>query len=287
MSFNLPILSAISSYFIWGIMPIFWRELNGTNPFEIVAHRVLWSLLLLSGFMWREMYKGTQTKISKQEILLTFASGIFLAINWSIFVYAIPRGYTLASSLGYFMSPLCMLAAGAIFFSEKLKREQKIALVFLVASLLPLLIGSDLMTFLIATGLALSWMCYSSFRRNSALSSLSSLWLETTIMAPIAIAVLVYQYSVPENLSKFQNHWWLLVFTGPLTLIPLLLYGVAVKTVSFSTLGVLHYMVPFLQLFCAAVLFKESISGSKMLTLVLILIAIGIVIRPHLRKQKS
>lgn len=265
--------SGIGAYTLWGVFPIYFHALAHVAPLVILCHRIVWSVLFL-GFVisvrkeWRPILDIAK---NLQELLLLVAGAVLIALNWLIFIYAVGSGQTLQASLGYFINPLFSIALGMIFLGERLRPWQWVAVIIaLLAVLLLAVRGSGLPW--IAVSLAVSFGLYGLVRKKVDVNSLHGLLVETALLLPLSVIVL----GIMPGARLSSNTWLLLSLSGVITAVPLLLFGVAVRSLSLSTMGFLQYVGPSLQFLIAIFLFREPISGIKLLSFALCWLAIAV-----------
>jgi len=197
-----------------------------------------------------------------------------LSINWGLYIWSISINNLLASSLGYFLAPLFYLLVGRIFLKEKISKLKTIALAIASLGLVPLVSYSDLNTFLIACGLALSIVAYACIRKGSQLSSFHALTIESVCVLPFA---LFYIFQGAATIPESSQNWriyLLLLGTGPVTLLPLLFFGYAVKSLELNQIGFLQYISPVLQFTLALLVFSEPLDNLRLSSFALVWIGI-------------
>jgi chloramphenicol-sensitive protein RarD len=265
--------SGIGAYTLWGIFPIYFHALAHVAPLVILCHRIVWSVLFLGLVISvrREWRSILQIAGNVRILLLLVAGAVLIALNWLIFIYAVGSGQTLQASLGYFINPLFSIALGMIFLGERLRKWQWVAVIIAVMAVLLLsLRGSGLPW--IAISLAVTFGLYGLVRKKVDVNSLHGLLVETALLLPISVIVL----GVVPGAKLSSNTWLLLSLSGVITAVPLLLFGAAVRRLSLSTLGFLQYVGPSLQFLIAVFVFREPISGFKLLSFALCWLAIAV-----------
>ncbi|MFC1743987.1 EamA family transporter RarD [Candidatus Riflebacteria bacterium] len=254
------IILALSAYFLWGILPVYWKLLKSVPPFEILCHRIIWSAIFMSTILY---FQGSLTKLkaafARNEGRRNFIlSGLLLGINWFTYVWAVNSGYIIEASMGYFINPLVTVCLGLFLFAEKIRVLQYF-------SILLAAIGVTYLTYQvgqlpwISLIIAFSFAFYSSLKKTSTSEASESLALETLILFPIAITFLLHlEYNQQAAFAHSEiTMTLLLIGTGPVTLIPLLLFGMSVKRIPLVYLGLLQYLAPTLQFLIGVFLYKE------------------------------
>jgi chloramphenicol-sensitive protein RarD len=261
------ILHGALAYGLWGIVPAFWKLLTRVSPVEILSHRVVWglgTLMILVAASGR--IEATRQAMRDRRVLLAMAgSSILLAVNWGTFVYAVSANRLLEASLGYFINPLVSVALGVVVLGERLRASQKLAIAFAAAGVTALTVHLGHLPYL-ALALAFSFGLYGLVRKTAKVESLAGSTIETGLMAPLAIAVLVFFAARGEGQlghATWQLHL-LLLATGVVTAVPLLLFTSAARRLPLSTVGFLQYLAPTGQFLLAVVVYDEPFSPATL-----------------------
>lgn len=210
-------------------------------------------------------------------MLLLTASAILIAANWGIYIYAVNSNQIVEASLGYYINPIVNVALGMIFLNEKLNRIQSLAVLFALAGLVYLTIEVGRLP-VISLLLAITFGLYALVRKKANLQSMPGLLIETMILVPIA---LIYLWAVDYSGNGAFMHQpaltnWLLVLAGPVTAIPLFLFGIAAPKIPLSTMGFIQYFSPTIQLIIAVVVFNENFSHANLISFVLVWIGLAL-----------
>ena len=267
------VLNALAAYFMWGLAPIYFKLLADIGAGEILLHRIIWSsaflfLLVLISKKWLVLVQlCKQPKIIAK---LTLSSAV-LAINWLLFIWAVNNDHLLDASLGYFINPLFNVALGMLFFSERLRRNQKIA-VFLAASGVFLQLFTVGSLPIVSLALASSFAIYGVLRKKMHVDSFVGLLIESLIMLPIAIIYWLYFVESPTaDLTLNSNVLNItLVMAGVVTTAPLLCFTAAAKRLTLSSLGFFQYIGPSIMFLLATFYYKESMQTAEFITFVFI-----------------
>ena len=251
----------LCAYAIWGFFPLFFKQLQGVVPIEIISHRIFWSfifLLVLVGFLGR-LRETAKTFTNKKIILSLALSTLLIATNWLVFIYAVSIGAVLQSSLGYFLTPLVNVLLGYLFFQERLTRVQILSLTCAVIGVGVL--AASLQEFpWIALTLAGTFGTYGLIRKRAKIDSLIGLTVETSLLAPIAGGYLLILGS--EGVGAFGSQSiglsTYLILSGVVTAIPLILFVGAAKRLRLSTIGFLQFITPTMHFLLAVLLFGED-----------------------------
>jgi chloramphenicol-sensitive protein RarD len=281
------VLAALAAFFLWGILPIFWKQLFFLPPPSIVAQRTLWSLLLLLGILavrgeLRAVFIGLRTP---SAVGWHFLSGALLASNWLLYVWATLNDRILEGALGYYLNPFFNMLFGALWFGDKNSRWQLAAIALALGGVAIQIPAVGHFPW-VALTLALTFSLYAVVRKRAPLGSLVGLTAETSLLAPVALGWLIWSNSSPQ--AAFGGSWphaALIVGTGVATAMPLLFFGYATRTIRLTTLGILQFLGPTLQFLIGWKLYGESMSVARLLSFALIWLAIGIYAADALRKN--
>lgn len=272
------VLSAIAAFFLWGILPLFWKTLHFLPPASIIAHRTLWSLaLLLPLLAWhrqlREVIRGLSTWRGAGWHLLT---GGLLASNWLLYVWATLNGRILEGALGYYLNPFLNMLFGALFFGERQSKRQLAAVGVALAGVacqFPAVKGVPW----VALVLALTFSLYAVVRKKAPLGALAGLTAETSLMAPVALVWLLWQDQQGAVIfGGSAVHALLILATGLATAIPLLCFSHATRSLSLTTLGILQFIGPTLQFLIGWGLYGEEMNALRLVSFALIWTAVAI-----------
>jgi chloramphenicol-sensitive protein RarD len=263
----------LSAYTMWGIFPLYFRVLTHVPPFVILCHRILWSSLFLAGIVSvRREWPMIRVIVSQgRSLRLLIAGAILIAINWLVFIYAVSTKQVLQCSLGYFINPLVSVALGMVFFGEKLRGWQWVAVGTAGLAVVSLAWGNTTLPW-IAVSLALSFGFYGLVRKKVDANSLHCLLVETVVLLPMSLLVLVFYSGAAVSAST----WGILSLSGFITATPLLLFGAALRRLKLSTIGFLQYIGPTLQLLVAIWVIGEPMDRRKLLSFALCWLAIVI-----------
>lgn len=258
--------AATLCYFLWGLVPLYWKLLAEVNPVELIAHRHVWSLALLLVLMGvqRRLGEIATALRSPRSVAVNTLSALLLTANWLVYVWGVNTGHVIETSLGYFLVPLVNVATGRLVLHEQLRRLQWVAIA-LAAAGVALLFAQLGRPPWIALVLAGTWGAYSLMRKQSKLGSMAGLTVETTLLAPLAIAFLTWRHFEGEAaLGRVDpGIQALVVSSGVITAIPLLLFGYGARRIRLSTLGLLQYLAPSVQLVLGIWVFHEDFSRGQ------------------------
>jgi chloramphenicol-sensitive protein RarD len=280
---------ALLSFVIWGLFPVYWKLFGAIPPLEIISHRLLWSLVFLgvfAAFLGR-LRECVGVARRPRLLALLFLSASLLSVNWGVFIYAVSTSQVVEASLGYFINPLVSVALGCVVLRERLSRWQVLAVILAAAGVAAY--GWHLHRVpWIALGVALSFGFYGLLRKMIPVDSLIGLVVETAVMAPAAVAVLVML--ARRGLMHFADSPTLaLLFMGGgmVTAFPLLWFISAARRLPLSTLGILQYITPTLQLLTGVVIYRESFTLNDALAFTLIWGGILLFLASSRRSEKE
>ncbi len=284
----LGLIYALSAYLWWGILPIFWKNLDHVPSLEIVTHRVIWAcvIVFLIILLMREWSTFIALFKQKRILLQSIAASVLMTINWGVFIWAVTNQRIVETSLGYFINPLATVLFGMLFFGETLSKYQAAAL--LIAAL-----GVAVMVFangevpIISLALAITFASYSVVKKKMSVSASHGLAIETLLMMIPAVIFLIYLESQGQNsFGGDIKTDVMLIMGGLVTLVPLLLFAAAVSKMSMTALGMTQYIGPICQLFIAVLIYNEPFGQERQLAFGLIWLALVVYSVDQLNAQR-
>jgi chloramphenicol-sensitive protein RarD len=254
------------AYVLWGLFPIFFKQLSHVNAFEVVMHRMLWSLVFLMAVLAvLKRWAWLRELLSQPRVLLAFAaSALLLSANWSVYVWAVQNAHLLDASLGYFILPLVNVALGFAFLKERPRPGQWLAVAVAASGVLWLTVQAGRLPW-VALVLALTFGVYGLLRKVATLGALEGLTLETLMLSPLALGLLLWWASRGQGAlvqGDAATMGWLLL-AGPLTAVPLLLFAAGARRIPLATLGILQYISPSLQMLLGVWLYGETFEANR------------------------
>jgi chloramphenicol-sensitive protein RarD len=258
---------------MWGAMPIYWKAIEAVSSFEILGHRVIWSVvftLVLITLKRNWQVIGKMLRSRKKDVLWLAAGGFLISFNWGLYIWAVNGGRILETSLGYFINPLLSMFLGMIFFKEKLNRIQTLALVLAVLGVSIELVAAGSLP-LVSLGLAISFGLYGVLKKTVAVETEIALFTETVTVAPFALAWLIFLQK--EGLSSFPYDSMtnlMLAGAGIMTSIPLLMFAYGASRVPLTTVGFVQFVTPTLSFAIGLLIFKEDINMNRVFTFMFI-----------------
>ncbi len=283
-------LAAALCYFLWGLVPLYWKQLAAINPLELIAHRHVWSLgfVLLVIFAQGRFHEVRAALGTARGVAINFLSATLLTVNWLVYVWGVNTGHVIETSLGYFLVPLVNVAAGRFLLHEHLRRLQWLA-ISLAAT------GVAVMVFQlghppwIALTLACTWGAYSLMRKQSPLGSLTGLTAETLLLAPLALGFLLWQHHSDAGALgrvNFATHA-LLISSGVITAVPLLLFAFGARRIRLSTTGLLQYIAPTVQLTIGVLVYHEPFARDRAASFAFIWVGLALYTADNLWAQRK
>ncbi len=284
------VAAAIAAFVMWGLFPLYLIGLLKVSAMQITAHRIVWSCLFVLGWLAATGDLGKlREAVSREGVLIRLvASAFFIAVNWLGFAWAVNHGHVLEVSLAYFIGPLINVLLGIFVLSERLDRAQWTAVVFAA-------VGVAYLTFIaghppwIALMVGSSFAFYGLIRKTVSIDALPGLAVETILLVPFAAGFLIW--CEMQGIGSFGHMSGLvdglLLAGGIVTSVPLFLFAYGARRVPFSTIGVLQFIAPSMQLVCGLVVFKEPLAAARLVGFVLIWIGLLIYIGNALRQSRA
>jgi chloramphenicol-sensitive protein RarD len=273
------ILSAALAFLCWGLFPLYFHAIDEVPPLQILAHRMIWSLLFLLVVLTVRRQWGWLRLARQPRVLGVFAgSACLLSINWLIYIWSVNNGHVIEASLGYFINPLVNIMFGYLLLKERLRRAQWLAIAVAALGVAWLTWQAGTMPW-IALALAASFGGYGLMRKTAPLGALEGLSFETMVLFPLAAAYVTWLtlhgqnafLNTPSNATRA-----LLLAAGPITAIPLLLFASGARQIPLSVLGLLQYLSPTLQFLLGVWLFHEAFTAERLVGFVLIWLALAL-----------
>ena len=271
------VLFTFVAFVIWGLFPLYWKPLHHIPALQILCHRVVWSALFVAIVLTvRQHWAWLGDAMRQPRQLAVFVlSSVMLSFNWLIYIWAVNAGHVVEASLGYFINPLFNVLLGRLFLAEKLSAVQRTAVALAGAGVAWITWTSGAIP-LIALSLAATFGLYGLLRKKAPLASLEGLALETFLMAPLALAALLWFDWQGQGafLHEAIGSDILLVGAGVVTAVPLLLFAAGARRLKLATVGLIQYIGPTIQLALGVLLFGEAFDNGKLLGFCLIWLAL-------------
>ncbi len=272
---NIGLIQGFLAFLCWGLFPVYWRELQAVPAMEILAYRIAGSLLFVTMILLISRNLKWIKKLSKKQISYYFITSVFISINWLVYIWAVNNDQVVEASLGYYINPLVNVLLAEIFLKERLRIAQRIAI-------LTAFIGVSFLTYKygklpwVSVVLACSFAVYGLLKKKAKLGGLESFSLESLILSFPALGYIIFLIFTKQSsfgtIDVKTN--LLLLGAGLATGLPLILYNLATKKITLTTIGMLQYFSPTLQLLIGIYIFKEAFPMDKLLGFVIIWIAL-------------
>lgn len=266
-------LAALAAYCVWGLLPLYLKLVGFADPFEILGVRILWSVpacflgvVLISG--WRRGLREIAGALRPRLLAALALSATFIFFNWGIYVWAVATERVLSAALAYFIAPLVQVALGVAFYGERMRTLQWTALAFAAAGVVAQGLALGVFPWA-AILLCATWCAYGVVRKRTNVPAATGLLIETLMLLPAAVALLIWVGGEALTLNDGAAHFWLLALAGPLTAVPLALFGFGARRLNFSTIGLLQFIAPSLQ-FLLGLAYGEALGALRTASFVLI-----------------
>ncbi|KAA0562199.1 EamA family transporter RarD [Bacillus sp. CH30_1T] len=271
------------SYFLWGILPIYWKWLNHVSAYEILANRIFWSFWFMLLFLfvskrWKDFHVYLKTSLTKKKQLFALLlASLLISTNWFIYIWAVNTNQMVEASLGYYINPLVSVLLGVFILKESLSKAQMVSFGLAAVGVLILTISYGDFPW-IAIGLAFSFGLYGLAKKLIQVESSIGLTLETMTIAPLSLLYLGYMYN-EGSLSLFHvssGTDLLLMGAGAVTAIPLLFFSKGAQQIPLYMVGFLQYIAPTLTLILGIWVYNESFSFTHLISFMFIWLALTI-----------
>ncbi len=271
--------AAATAYILWGLFPLYIKQIEHLPALEIVLHRAVWSLAFVLGLLLVLRRFGWLRAVLRQPrtLALFLLSALLLSANWLLYVWSVNTGRVLDASLGYFINPLVSVLLGYAVLQERPRPLQWAAVALAVAGVLWLAVGVGHLPW-VSLVLAVSFGLYGLLRKTASLGAIEGLALETMLLAPLAVGGLLWLAAQGQGhfgQPPLRDSLWLLL-AGPVTAVPLLLFAAGARQVSLATLGLLQYVSPSIQFLLGVFLYKEPFSTGRGIGFLLIWAALAL-----------
>jgi len=271
--------AALGSFFLWGLLPIYWKSIQSVNPMEILCHRIIWSLIFIGIILsvknrWAETFAPIR---SLRNFTILLLSSLCIGFNWLLYIWAVNTNHVLETSLGYYINPLINVILGFIFFRERPSNMQYIAIGLAAAA-----VGNAVISYgelpWISLALGISFAFYGLLRKVAAVESLPGLFLETMMLAPIALGYLIYLHrnGTMRFFTGELSISLILLGAGVVTAMPLIGFAYGARRLQLTTLGILQYTAPSIAFLLGVFLYNEPFTSGHLVTFGLIWSALAV-----------
>lgn len=264
---------ALFSFLIWGALVIYWHQLSGVNPLEVVAHRAIWSLIFTSFIILFMKRAGEVIRVIRnpKNVIPLIISSIIIASNWGIFIWAVANDKIIESSMGNYITPLLNVAASAIIFKIVLNKYQKLSVLLALSGVVYMVIVYGKVPY-IAIFFAVTFCTYGIIKKLVRASAITGLFIETLIISIPSAVYVLYLISTGESAVLRGDSFitFLLVCGGIVTTLPLLGFSYSAQVLHLSTLGILQYITPTIAFLLGVFVYHEYFSKNMLITFILI-----------------
>lgn len=270
-------LAALLAYLLWGLLPFYMKAVAHISPVEVVAHRVVWSLPV-AGAVLLALGRTADLKValrSPRSLAMAALTAAIISVNWGVYIWAIAVGRTVESALGYYINPLVTVLLGATLLGERLDRTQAVAIALAVVAVAVLTLESGGVPW-VSLALAFSFAAYGYFRKTLPIGPSQGFFLEVLLLAGPCLAYIVWLEASGKGhfLANGGADAGILLLAGPITAIPLILYGFGAKLLRISTIGIMQYVSPTMLALIAVFVFREPFGAARMAAFALIGLAL-------------
>lgn len=278
----------------WGLSPIYYHQLSGVPVLEVLSHRTLWSLLFFVALLgWQGRLAELWQGVTGPHALRVAVAAFMVSANWGLFIWSVQTGHVVQSSLGYYIFPLVTVALGLILFGERLSLAQGAAVAIALVAVVILTIGLGVAPW-ISLSLAITMGLYGVVKKSLPLGPVLSVACEVALLAPLAIGWLALQalgwlpqgWLQPLAFGSSARLSLLLALSGLITALPLVFFAYATRRIELTTVGLMFYLNPTLQFFCAVLVFGEPFTHWHMIAFAMIWGALALYSGASLRQAR-
>lgn len=281
------------AYVLWGLFPLYWPLLAPSSSLEVLAHRVLWSLVVVAVLLvLTRRVDGVRAAVAdRRRLLMLSTAAAVVAVNWGTYIYGVSSDQVVETSLGYFVNPIVTVLLGVLVLGERLRPAQWAAMSMAFVAVVVLTVEGGRPPW-IALVLAFSFGAYGLLKKTAGVGAVEGLAIETAVLFPVAaVFVAVLGVSGAGTFgSEGPGHALLLALSGVVTAIPLLMFGGAASRIPLSTLGVLQYVAPTIQFVIGITVFSEPLPPVRLLGFVLVWVGLAMftvdLVRSHRRQLR-
>lgn len=282
-------LIGIAAYLLWGLFPIYFHALEPASALEILANRILWSLVVVvailalrSDWSWIRPFLR-----DRRQVLQVTAAAVLIAVNWLTYVWAVGQDRVIEASLGYFINPLVTVGLGVLVLREKLSRLQWAAVALGASSVIVIGVAYGAFPFISVT-LALSFAGYGFIKKTVHLGPLHSLTAETALLVPASVVIMiVLSANGTLEFGRSAGLTVLLISAGAVTAVPLLLFAASARRIPLTLLGLLQYLTPVMQFILAVAVFHEHMGSDQWIGFVIVWVALVVLSIDAVKRSRT
>ncbi len=280
---------AVSAYGLWGFLPLYMKLMAHLSPFEVLAHRVLWSVPVAGAVLFalgrtRDLMEALRTP---RMLAMGAVTAALVSMNWGVYIWAILNDQALEAALGYYINPLFSVFLGRVLLGERLSPAKWLAIALATAAVVVLTVDAGQVP-LVAVALMLTWGFYAYFKKSLPIGPNQGFLLEVLMLTPAAVAFVAWAASSGSGSFAVQTaDTWLLLGCGVVTAVPLMLYANGAKLLRLSTIGILQYIAPTMIFLIAVFVFGEPFGTARAIAFPLIWLALFIYSAALLREARD
>ncbi|GAB1514743.1 EamA family transporter RarD [Actinophytocola sp. KF-1] len=278
----------VTAYGLWGLFPLYWSLLKSAGALETLAHRMIWSLVVVTGvLLWTRRLGSFRAVLrDRRQLLLLTAAAVLISANWGAYIWGVTNGHVVETALGYFIGPLVSVLLGVVLLKERLRKAQWTAVGLGVTAVVVLAVGYGQVPW-IALVLAFSFSTYGLVKKLANVGAVESMAVETTVTLLPALAYVVFLESSGDGTftSLGIGHTLLLVGGGFVTMVPLLAFGAAAVRIPLSVIGLLQYLTPSMQFTFGVLVFHEQMPPERWLGFGIVWLALAVLTFDGLRRR--
>jgi chloramphenicol-sensitive protein RarD len=266
---NKGYLVILTGYAGWGLFPLYWSLLSRVPPFEVLLHRMLWSVPVLLMLVLLSARRRGQVRMaikSWRELQWLALSSLVISFNWGIYIWAVANQLVIEASMGYFLTPLLNVLVGVVVFRERLGRANVIAIGFAAAGVAYYVIATAILPW-VGLAVGISFASYGLLRKRMITNAVPGLFIEVLLLLPFTLAAIFWLHR--QGLAMFLNQGgptdWLLVLGGPITVLPLAFFTAGTRMLPMTTVGILFYVTPTLQFLCGVLVLGEAFDSDRLI----------------------
>jgi len=264
--------AAIVAYVMWGLLTLYWKEIEHFQPAELVGWRITTaSLVMTTGLVLTGRASRLRLLLDRTTLASVVAASLLLTVNWSTYVWAVSNDHVIDTALGYFLAPLGTMAIGVFVLGERLTPLKRVSIGCAVAAVVVLVVSYGAIPW-VALLLAVSWASYGFVKRRVALDPITSLTGELLVLVVPAVAIVIARFGDADGVPQQASHVELVLVlgTGIITATPLLLFAYAAKRVPFTILGPANYLIPVTNFLLGWLIFDEALPPSRIVGFALV-----------------
>ncbi|WP_035792723.1 EamA family transporter RarD, partial [Kitasatospora mediocidica] len=284
-------LYGTAAYGMWGMLAMFWPLLGSSNPTEILAHRMVWSLpVALIILILRRRWSWLRPLLrAPRRLALSAAAAVTISVNWGLYIWGVNSDHVVEASLGSFITPLAVIAAGVVVYKERLRRGQWAAVGVGTAAVVVLSFCCGRLPWLaLALALAVTFAAYGVLKKKAGLDGIESFAVESAFLFPVALGYLIYlQCTGHGTFGHGTGHSALLALSGLVTAIPMLCFGAAAIRLPLSSIGLLQYLAPVMEFVLGVAYFREPMRPAQWGGFVLVWGALTLLTWEALRQTRT